>query len=511
MNYLVLKVDDRLPKKKYFIFKDGKNVYDFDASLTKGEAQYRVYSDILRFGQGKYEIKDIDGVSVSFETADEMPSRDEIESGRELRPIIHYTAPIGWLNDPNGLVYFDGKFHLFAQHNPYSRDWGNMTWIHAVSGDLLHWEELGDALFPDEFGTMFSGSAVVDRDNVAGFGKDAIILFYTAAGNNSEMSKGQPFTQCLAYSTDNGMTFTKYAGNPIIPHIIGGNRDPKVVYSPELGRWIMALYLDGNDYRLFLSDDLIHWKEWENVKMKTDTECPNFYPLDFEGRKIWVLSGAADKYMLFEIKDKKLVQIQDEENLYYAKGGSYAAQVYSGTDPETIRLSWLHTDTKGAIFNSQIGVPTDMFLRGSGGKIRLGSYPRLDIMNYESEPVVDVVTEAGCSVIASPDQCKGRAVSIELAFRKTCPDFELEVFGCRIVVSPMSNRFFVNSQEAPLSFDDAEEKGLCVVADTLSAECFADGGLIYANYLINADREKGIVINTKEGADITVSAELIAP
>ena len=307
------------------------------------------------------------------------------------------------------------------------------------------------------------------------------------------------------------MTFTKYAGNPIIPHIIGGNRDPKVVFSSELGRWIMALYLDGNDYRLFLSDDLIHWKEWENVKMKTDTECPNFYPLDFEGRKIWVLSGAADKYMLFEIKDKKLVLIQDEENLYYARGGSYAAQVYSGTDPETIRLSWLHTDTKGAIFNSQMGVPTDMFLRGSGGKIRLGSYPRLDIMRYGSEVISEVVTGQGEFTLAEADECSGKAVSIELGFGSDCPEFVISVFGYEAKVSPSENSFSVNGQTAPLSFDESEEKGLSLVVDTLSCECFADGGLIYCNYLINAQREKGIKITTSGKSDISVSAELIRP
>ena len=511
MNYLVLNVDDKLPKKTCFIYKDGKVVYDFAASVTDGAPAYCVYSDVRRFGDGSFEIKDAEGNNVSFSCADKIPSRDEIESGKELRPVIHYTAPIGWLNDPNGLVFANGKFHLFAQHNPYSRDWGNMSWIHAVSDDMLHWEELGDTLFPDELGAMFSGSAVVDEKNAAGFGKGAIILFYTAAGNSSVMSKDKPFTQCMAYSVDGGKTFVKYKNNPIVPHIIGLNRDPKVVFSNELGKWIMALYLDGNDYKLLVSDNLIDWKEWENVTLKTDIECPNFYPLEFEGRKLWVFSGASDKYMLFEIKDQKLVLVQDDENLYYAANGSYAAQVYFGTEPETIRQAWLPTDTKGAVFNSQMGVPTDMFLRRSGGKIRLGTYPNLDLMNYVSEPIAAVITKEGRSVIADAEQCRGKAVSIELAFKSSCPDFRLEVFGCRIWFSPESNKFFVNGQEAPLSFDDADEKGFCVVADTLSAECFADGGLIYANYLITADREKGITIDAGAGADISVSADLIMP
>ena len=511
MKYLVISVDDRLPKKKYYIYKDRRKVYDFDASVTDGEPSYSVYSDVTRFGEGEFEIKDAEGTNVPFGYADAIPARDEIESGKELRPVIHYTAPVGWLNDPNGLVYADGKYHLFAQHNPYSRYWGNMTWIHAVSDDLLHWAELGDALFPDELGTMYSGSAVVDRENAAGFGKDAIILFYTAAGNNSEASKDKPYTQCLAYSTDGGMTFTKYANNPIIPHIIGANRDPKVVYSPELGRWILALYLDKNDYGLFLSDNLINWEKWETVTMKTDTECPNFFPLKYGGKNIWVLFGAADKYMLFEINDGRLVRIQDEERLYFAKGGSYASQVYWGTDPDTVRLSWLHTDTKGAVFNSQMGVPTEMFLQEEAGKIRLGSYPKLDLMRYGSEIITDVVTGQGEFTLAEADECSGKAVSIELGFGSDCPDFVISVFGCEAKVSPSENIFSVNGQTAPLSFDGSEEKGLSLVVDTLSCECFADGGLIYCNYLINAQREKGIKITTSGKSDISVSAELIRP
>lgn len=137
-----------------------------------------------------------------------------------------------------------------------SHDWGNMTWGHATSADLIRWTELGDALFPDEQGTMFSGSAIVDETNAAGFGTGAILLFYTAAGGHSVLSKGRRFSQCLAYSTDNGNTFTKYQKNPIIPHIIGTNRDPKVQWSEELGKYTLSLYLDDRDYAIFTSDNL---------------------------------------------------------------------------------------------------------------------------------------------------------------------------------------------------------------------------------------------------------------
>lgn len=212
-----------------------------------------------------------------------------------LRPQFHFTAKSGWLNDPNGLAYFKGEYHLFFQHNPFGTQWGNMTWGHAVSKDLVHWRQLDNALSPDELGTMFSGSAVVaefaqsDISIATGPGSDrsarsALVCFYTAAGGTNDASKGRPFTQCLAYSHD-GRTFSKYPGNPVIPHIEAENRDPKVIWHGPTKRWVMALYLNESRFALYGSADLVTWSRLSNIELPGASECPDLFPLALDGDK----------------------------------------------------------------------------------------------------------------------------------------------------------------------------------------------------------------------------------
>ena len=172
------------------------------------------------------------------------------------------------------MVYYGGEYHLFFQHNPYGWKWGNMTWGHAVSKDMVHWEELGDAIHPDALGTIFSGSAVVDWHNTTGFQTgDAppLVCIFTYAGGTNLSSQDVPFTQALAYSNDKGRTWTKYEDNPVQGHLCEGNRDPKVIWDENAKQWVIVLYTCDNTLVFFTSPDL---KQWEQV-----SELNGFYEL----------------------------------------------------------------------------------------------------------------------------------------------------------------------------------------------------------------------------------------
>ena len=297
------------------------------------------------------------------------------------RPQFHFSAKENWINDPNGLVYCDGTWHLFFQHNPESNIWGNMTWGHAISHDLIQWEQVEHALYPDEHGTMFSGSAVIDHNNTAGFGKGAMLLFYTAAGDC--VAPERPYTQCLAHSSDNGRTITKYEGNPIIGNFTKGNRDPKVIWHEGSGRWIMALYLIDNEYCLLRSKDCKNWERFQDLTLPGVTECPDFFPLtDESGSLRWLFWGAKGKYLIGSFDGNEF--IADTETLTSECGSNgYAAQTWSDApDGRIVQVSWMNKGLYPEMpFNHQMSIPVELSLIGSGNNARLTRWP---VKEFES-------------------------------------------------------------------------------------------------------------------------------
>jgi len=313
------------------------------------------------------------------------------------RPQFHYTPRDGWVNDPCGLVWQKGEWHLFYQHNPTNTVWGNMHWGHAVSKDLVHWTELGEALAPDGRGMIYSGSAVVDADGAAGFGKGAQVLAYTAAGD--------AFTQCLAYSTD-ARTYVKYAGNPVIPATGPDDRDPRIFWHAQTRKWVMSLYGSENGrhvQRIFNSSDLKHWTKTstcvggERIKGREPGwlyECPGLEELAIEGedRTAWVAWGAADAYAVGTFDGRAFTP--EEERIpglvTVADSPYYAAQVFNNVpDGRKIWVAWFRIPRqKTARFNHTFSLPQELTLRRTSAGLRLVRRPARELKALRKGPAM---------------------------------------------------------------------------------------------------------------------------
>lgn len=268
---------------------------------------------------------------------------------RDFRPDLHYTPPAGWINDPNGLVYAEGKYHLFAQYGPEPH-WGNIHWSHAVSADLLHWQDLPHALAPDELGLVFSGSAVYDQANTSGLGQDGqapIVAMFTHCGNCQQQS--------IAYSLD-GERFTKYSGNPVLPNQEKPDfRDPKVFPNPVKGGWSMVLAA-GDHVEFYASKDLLHWRQTGRFGPESNYsngvwECPDLFPLSLNGKETWVLlvsmgprpenRGSRTQYFLGSFDGDAFTSDGSFTQPEFIDSGfdNYAGVTYSGTE-ERILIGW---------------------------------------------------------------------------------------------------------------------------------------------------------------------------
>ncbi|MDE2726516.1 MAG: glycoside hydrolase family 32 protein [Gemmatimonadota bacterium] len=304
-----------------------------------------------------------------------------------LRPQFHFTAQKHWINDPNGLVYSDGEYHLYFQHTPGSMVHGRTTWGHAVSTDLVHWKQLHTAaLDVDDTGWMWSGSAAVDHHDTGGFRDgDAppLIAFYTAGGER--VFPDRRCIQCIAHSNDRGRTWTKYAGNPVIGHIRAENRDPKVVWHGPTSRWIMTLFMDENDYALFSSPDLKSWTHLQDLTLPGVSECPDFFELPVDGdpsNTRWVFWGASGGYLLGRFDGNAYAP---ETDVLQAEQGAngYAAQTWSDIpeeDGRRIQISWMRGGRYPAMpFNQQMSFPVELTLRTLPDGIRLCREPVREI------------------------------------------------------------------------------------------------------------------------------------
>lgn len=357
-DYLLLPIQDDAPEGKICVVKDNEQKGTLmNVRLARERVDSYVPFELSAY-KGQHISIDIQGVPANALCWKELKMSDSFDmTNKEMfRPVYHHTPVYGWMNDPNGMFYKDGVYHLYFQYNPYGSVWGNMHWGHSTSTDLMHWNFEGCAIVPDAWGAIFSGSCVVDHNNTAGFGKDAVIAFYTSA---KASPWGDVQSQSMAYSLDNGKTFTKYEGNPILTSSERDFRDPKVFWYAPGKHWVMMLAV-GQHMEIYSSANLKEWKKESEFGAMQGAhggvwECPDLVEIPVEGtrEKKWVLicnlnpggpfGGSAAQYFVGSFDGKKFVNESPTQTKWMDWGkDNYATVTWNNApDGRCIALGWM--------------------------------------------------------------------------------------------------------------------------------------------------------------------------
>ncbi|MBC8405948.1 MAG: glycoside hydrolase family 32 protein [Planctomycetes bacterium] len=372
--YLLFPVKNGARKNRIDLHIDGVDVRQFDIELASNPEEISFWSHLdvasfsgkpatLRFSAATPQSVDL------IQIADAIPTPDDLYD-EALRPQLRFSQRIGWNNDPNGMVYANGEWHLYYQHNPYGWNWGNMHWGHAVSRDLVHWRELPIAIYNHKHGDWaFSGGAVVDVKNTAGWqvgDRPAIVASWTSTGRG----------ECLAYSNDGGRSFIEYEGNPVVQHT---GRDPKIIWYAPGQHWVMAVYSEVNGQQtlaIYTSTDLKKWHHASNLPGYY--ECPEIFELAVDGdseKPRWVVFAADAQYAIGDFDGKKFTPGHEgKHRLHY--GNYYASQTFSNApDGRRIQIGWARINFPDMAFNQGFSLPHQLTLRTTADGIRMFAEP----------------------------------------------------------------------------------------------------------------------------------------
>ena len=509
--YLNFPVKNGAKKSLISLIIDGTVVREFEIELASDEPDFWVFLDISEFQNQKAVLRiskfepDKDKGFDSIYQADTFEGKKNLYR-EKLRPQFHFTSRRGWNNDSNGLVYYNGEYHLFYQHNPYGWKWGNMTWGHAVSKDIVHWNELGDAIHPDRLGTIFSGSAVIDVNNTARFqsgDEKVLVCIYTSAGGTNPMSKDQPFTQSIAYSNDRGRTMKVYEGNPILGHISGGNRDPKVIWHIPTGQWVMALYLDKKMMGFFTSDDL---KSWEfQSKIECFHECPELFELPVDGNennKKWILYGGSGEYLVGDF-DGKQFNSETDQIPFHSGNCFYASQTFNNIpkeDGRRIQIAWGRVAMPDMPFNQMMLFPVTLRLQTTEEGPRMFAEPIREIekIHQRKRQWKNKILKPGDNLLSS---LSGELFRIQ-AELKIDDDVEETGFVIRdvpVVYNVKKQQLSCQKKTATLKPVNGKIR-LEILVDRTSIEIFGNNGRVYMPIgVLLADNSKSLEIFTKGG------------
>ena len=403
--FLLLPVEEKAELCRLRIIVGNETVQAMNVRLAVGQIDYFVPVDLARYA-GKHVLVDVQATGDVHKNGSwkdhvcwshiRLSDVFDTVNREKWRPIYHHTPAYGWMNDPNGLFYKDGLYHLYYQWNPYGSQWENMHWGHSVSRDLVHWENKGMALAPDALGTIFSGCAVVDHENTAGFGKGAVVAFYTSAGESQ--------TQSMAYSKDNGASFVKYDGNPVVTADVPDFRDPHVFWHQETARWVMLLAA-GQEMRIYSSSNLKDWQyesafgeRWGNHDGVW--ECPDLIKLPVRGtnKEKWMLicninpggpfGGNATQYFIGQFDGHRFTcEDQPDETKWMDYGKDHYAAITFDNAPDGrhILMAWMSNwqyanEVPTLQYRSANAVPCDIDLFEHAGKTYVGRTPAKELL-----------------------------------------------------------------------------------------------------------------------------------
>ena len=495
--YLHLPVKNGAPMRRIKFLVAGKTVREFDIELAEDKANFLVFCDVAPFKGKELTIETtLPADSTALErvvAAEDVPDRAGMYKESQ-RPQFHFTARRGWLNDPNGLVYHDGEYHLFFQHNPYGWKWGNMHWGHAVSKDLVHWQELDEALYPRQYGDWcFSGSAIALPDA-------SLALAYTSTGRG----------ECIALSRDRGRSWTEVAEHPVVKH---RGRDPRLLWHAPTKRWVMAVYDEekGRTIAFYTSADL---KEWRFESRIGDFfECPDLFelPIDGDAKKTkWVLYAADGCYVLGDFDGKRFTAEPGRHRLWH--GPFYAAQTFSNVPGgRRIQIGWAQIDFPGMPFNQQMTIPVELRLCTTADGVRMFAQPVAEVDKLRRRRINrsgdNETIPAGKELQITTD---GELLDIRATLRPTSARCcGITARGIRIAYDTKDKTLTCGKVTAPLALDGGTLH-LRVLVDRGSIEVFANDGRVALIAAVAPQRDNTGVTLFADGGDMAVRNASVA-
>lgn len=513
--YLMLPIEDKAPVCRATMVIDNRMYSKIDLRLARMRTEYLVPLDVSAF-LGKQLCllieSEVDG-TFCWEAIKEQQELN-LSSASKFRPLYHFSPAYGWMNDPNGMCYKDGVYHLCYQYNPYGATWGNMSWGHATSRDLVTWQQQEVALSGDGLGAIFSGCAVVDEEGVAGFGRGAIVLFYTSAGI------GQ--TQCMAYSTDNGKSFHKYENNPILTADAADFRDPKVFWHAPTKRWIMLLAV-GQHMEIYSSSNLRDWTLESRFGEDEGAhggvwECPDLFelPIDDSSERRWVLlcsinpggpcGSSATQYFVGTFDGRRFRSESSGRTKWMDFGMDYYAAVTWSNVPDgrVIALGWMNSwiygnQTPTAPFRGMDAFPRELSLFRENGELLLRSEPVTELHAFQRThkeltnlridrewELKNIFTHPTAAYVIETEIAQIEGDSIEMLFsnsRNECVALRFDAregsFSMNRSRSGFTDLNPANSfvgETSGVIFGNSDRLMITILVDACSMEIFGNGG-----------------------------------